>query len=670
MIYHFIQIFYSRFRFLDDKYWAFLVSIPDFSISIYKERFTPVYSDYDLLNISGFSFEYFFDLFTISRRWNNALFFLVLVGRHFLLVLSGYLLHSFYVSNDNLRYLSEHMNVYRTYGIVTFSFCLFLATSYTAFIAGYSVIQDNSVTIIDYLILKSYKLFYFETEFNIEYNCYIYDSIPLDVLFSLCDDDVIGINFDRYDLYTYLDPKRIFFDLVSLWLAFEPYCYIDRVSFSLIWVTNLIILICMINIESKRSTMTFSYSTAFPGRLCISDVSRDTTSEYNCYLWIVYLLIIQISLLFLFSTDNIIVFFIAFEATLLPFYLWIATGGVRDRRWHAGYYLVFYTLVGSIGMLWSICNISLIVGSTSISYMYSIDSMAYDIKESTRLWYSFICLSIALLIKFPVFPFATWLPEAHVEASAEASTLLASVLLKVAPYGFYRIIMHLFPIWLDWSKDLFIYLGLLSGLIYVLSLSVQTDLKRIIAYTSIVHMSIILCLLVSSSIESIYSALLMAILHSFCSAGLFLLLGYLYDSDKTKNLNYLGGMAEVRPVYSFFFFVFNLVNIGYPLVGSFISEFIAILVPISQKNYIWVVLLFIIMFVLTSSIFLMLCKCLFLTLKISTSRKVVDLNKDQLAVTVVLLFFCIALGLNPKWYMDFISWDMERLYIHIHGYRI
>ncbi len=573
-------------------------------------------------------------------------------------------MHKCNISNNSLRYLSDN-SVTRTHRLITFSFIIFVATSYIALIIGYCDQYNNILKISNPFILYSSYFYYFENNWS---GCYIVQSVrfrdmyiyPLWMIFKL----------DWHESTISATIIYICCNIISLYLEVESYWYLDRVSFSLIWVTNLIIIICMVNIELKRSNISLDNKYVFASRLYISDVNRNATSEYNCYIWILYLFIIQISLLVLFSTDNIIIFFIAFETTLLPFYLWIATGGVRDRRWHAGYYLIFYTLIGSIGMLWSICNISIITGSTKISYLYNIDSIAYDTNDSTRLWYSFIFLSVAFLIKFPVFPFASWLPEAHVEASAEASTLLASVLLKVAPYGFYRIIMHLFPIWLDWSQDLFVYIGLASGLIYVISLTVQTDLKRIIAYTSIIHMSIILCLLVASSTESIYSALLMAILHSFCSAGLFLLLGFLYDFDKTKNMNYLNGMAEVRPIYSLFFFLFNLINIGYPLIGSFVSEFIAVLVPISSTNYIWVVLLFIIMFILTASIFFMLCKILFMTVNSKITRKFVDINKDQISCILILFFGCVILGLNPKFYTDFISWDIERLYIHIHGYKL
>ena len=221
---------------------------------------------------------------------------------------------------------------------------------------------------------------------------------------------------------------------------------------------------------------------------------------------------------------------------------------------------------------------------------------------------AFFLFTFSFLIKFPVFPVASWLPEAHVEASTEASVLLAAVLLKVAPFGFYKVIIPSFTVYyIQYSSYLWV-VGLSSAIVYVFSLLVQTDLKRAIAYTSIIHMSIMLCLLGSTNKTSLDSAFLMGALHSFCSAGLFCSIGYLYEKDKNKNLNYVSGLAETRPVFSALFMLFNLVNVGYPLIGSYISEILLFVVAEDSKNRVYTFTIVLVLYVLTSAVFFMMSK--------------------------------------------------------------
>jgi NADH-quinone oxidoreductase subunit M len=274
---------------------------------------------------------------------------------------------------------------------------------------------------------------------------------------------------------------------------------------------------------------------------------------------------------------------------------------------------------------------------------------------------AFFLFTFSFLIKFPVFPVASWLPEAHVEASTEASVLLAAVLLKVAPFGFYKVIIPSFTVYyIQYCSYLWV-IGLSSAIVYVFSLLVQTDLKRAIAYTSIIHMSIMLCLLGSTNKTSLDSAFLMGALHSFCSAGLFCSIGYLYEKDKTKNLNYVSGLAETRPVFSALFMLFNLVNVGYPLIGSYISEILLFVVAEDSKNRVYTFTVVLVLYVLTSAVFFMMSKLFYRSWRGYDSRKILDLTRDEYFSLILLFIICTLLGLFPNMYLVYIEDSMFNL---------
>ena len=435
---------------------------------------------------------------------------------------------------------------------------------------------------------------------------------------------------------------------VNSFIHFFSFIKLDSMGVSWLYISSLVIIFCQL-IIIRRS---FFYTQPVKDNINYSLQYYGSLPTGSSTWWVFYLFVIQTSLTFLFLTDNVLIFYISFEATLLPFFLWIGEAALRNRRWHAAFFLVFFTLLGSIGMLWSICILYKVNNSFSISdYIYSSSSN----NNLHLLWSSFILFTFSFLIKFPVFPFASWLPEAHVEASTEASVLLAAVLLKVAPFGFYKIIIPSFSYWYAEYASILLIIGLFSSLYYVLSLLVQTDLKRATAYTSIIHMSIMLCLLVETSKTSMFSAFLMGALHSFCSAGLFCCIGYLYDKEKNKNLNYLSGLADVRPIFSVYFFLFNLVNIGYPLIGSYISEGLLFIISEKSNNYFYTLLIVFILYFLTCSAFFMLSKILYRSWHKYSIRKTSDLLSEESYSLFLLFIVCVFFGMFPGLYLSYIN---------------
>lgn len=287
--------------------------------------------------------------------------------------------------------------------------------------------------------------------------------------------------------------------------------------------------------------------------------------------YVLNLLIIELFLLIVFSILDLFLFYVFFEAILIPMYLIIGVWGSRERKIRAVYLFFFYTLCGSIMMLIGILYIYSITGTLNLEYLIS---FKFTRKEELILW---LCFFLSFASKIPMFPFHIWLPEAHVEAPTVGSVLLAGILLKLGVYGFLRFSITLFPeASLFFSP--FVYLLSTIGIIYAsLSALRQTDLKRIIAYSSVAHMNLVSIGVFSFTIIGLEGAILQSVSHGFVAGGLFLLIGIAYNRYHSRFLYYYGGLVHMMPLYSIFFLVFTLANIALPGTSSFVGEFLLLL---------------------------------------------------------------------------------------------
>lgn len=283
------------------------------------------------------------------------------------------------------------------------------------------------------------------------------------------------------------------------------------------------------------------------------------------------LLVIELFLLVVFSVLDLFLFYIFFEAILIPMFLLIGIWGSRERKIRAVYLFFFYTLCGSILMLVGILYIYLTLGTLNFEYLYP---FKFSKSEQIVLW---LCFFLSFASKIPMFPFHVWLPEAHVEAPTVGSVLLAGVLLKLGVYGFIRFSITLFPEASLFFSPLVFVLGLLGVIYASLTAIRQTDLKRIIAYSSIAHMNLVAIGIFSFNLFSLEGALLQSISHGFVSGGLFFLIGILYDRYHSRLLYYYSGIVHIMPIYSIFFFLFTLSNIALPGTGGFPGEFLLLI---------------------------------------------------------------------------------------------
>lgn len=293
--------------------------------------------------------------------------------------------------------------------------------------------------------------------------------------------------------------------------------------------------------------------------------------KYRVKEFLLMLLITEFLLINIFSVLDLIFFYIFFESVLIPMFILIGVWGARQRKIHAAYQFFFYTLLGSILMLLGIILIYFHTGSTDIQILLN---SSFSENRQLILWLAFFS---SFAVKVPMLPFHIWLPEAHVEAPTAGSVILAGILLKLGTYGIIRFMIPMFPFANIYFTPLVLTLCVI-GIIYSSFTTIrQVDLKKIIAYSSVAHMNFALLGLFTNNSLGIEGSLYLMLGHGIVSSGLFLCIGVLYDRYHTRNILYYGGLVSVMPIFSVFFLIFTLANIGMPGTINFVGEFLVLL---------------------------------------------------------------------------------------------
>jgi proton-translocating NADH-quinone oxidoreductase chain M len=291
----------------------------------------------------------------------------------------------------------------------------------------------------------------------------------------------------------------------------------------------------------------------------------------NVYLkeYILAFLILESLLLGVFMILDLLVFYVFFESTLIPMYIMILLYGSRERKIRAATMLFLYTLLGSVFMLAAILYIYWGIGTTD--YQIVVASAQFTSFEQRLLWLAFF---FSFATKVPMLPVHIWLPEAHVEAPTAGSVLLAGILLKLGSYGFLRFSLPLFPEANFYFTPLVYTLAILGVIYTSLTAIRQTDFKRIIAYTSVAHMNIVMIGIYSFNIIGLGGSILQSVSHGFVSSALFLVIGVVYDRFHTRLIKYYSGLVHIMPLYAIIFLFFTMANIALPGTSSFVGEFL------------------------------------------------------------------------------------------------
>ncbi|MDR6853569.1 NADH-quinone oxidoreductase subunit M [Sphingomonas sp. BE123] len=281
-------------------------------------------------------------------------------------------------------------------------------------------------------------------------------------------------------------------------------------------------------------------------------------------------LITEVLMIGTFAAQDIFLFYMFFEAGLIPMFLIIGIWGGANRI-YASYKFFLYTLLGSLLMLIAMMYMSITAGTTSIPEL-----MAYDFPADVQTWL-WLAFFASFAVKMPMWPVHTWLPDAHVQAPTAGSVILAGVLLKLGGYGFLRFSLPMFPeasaqlIWLVFG------LSCIAVVVTSLIALVQNDMKKLIAYSSVAHMAIVTLGLFTFNRQGIEGAMMVMLGHGLVSGALFLCVGVIYDRLHTREIDRYGGLAINMPKYAVLFMLFTMASVGLPGTSNFVGELLALM---------------------------------------------------------------------------------------------
>ena len=319
----------------------------------------------------------------------------------------------------------------------------------------------------------------------------------------------------------------------------------------------------------------FIILTTFITPLCILSVNNSIKMRLRDFL--IAILIMESFMIGVFCSLDLVVFYLFFEAGLIPMFLIIGIWG-GSKRVYSAFKFFLYTLLGSVLMLVAIISIYWITGTTDVIKLYEI---GIDTKYQNLLWLAFFS---SFAVKTPMWPVHTWLPDAHVEAPTAGSVLLAAILLKMAGYGFIRFSLGLFPVASEIFTPLIYGLSVIAIVVTSLIALMQEDMKKLIAYSSVAHMGFVTLGIFTIQQQGIEGSIIQMISHGLVSAALFLCVGVVYDRMHSRLISSYGGIVTIIPKYSILFMLFTLAALGLPGTSGFIGEFL-ILMGVFKDNF-------------------------------------------------------------------------------------
>lgn len=418
-------------------------------------------------------------------------------------------------------------------------------------------------------------------------------------------------------------------------LSFKLRLGVDGISIFFLLLTNIFTYLCILSLNSS----TFKLNEA-----------------------LIYLFLLQWSVLASFVVLDLLGFFVFFEISLIPIYFLVLIWGSRERRVRASYLISIYTLLGSIFMFFNILYIYSKTGTTDYELLLNVN---FSVEDQLFLWITFF---IAFASKIPVFPLHIWLPEAHVEAPTIGSVMLAVLLLKLGTYGLIRFALPLFPEGTIYFAPLVAIFAIL-GIVYTCLTAIrQIDLKKIIAYSSVGHMNIVLLGIISGNTEALQGALFQMLSHGVVSGALFFSVGVIYERYSARSLKYYGGLAFFCPLFAIVFLIFSMANISFPLTSSFIGEFL-IFMGVFQYNI--MVTIFACTSMVLGAVYTLWTynRIFFGNIKVLSLTKFKDLNRKEFILFSILIFLLFLMGLAPNIFLDAMLVDCVNIIEHAKGGR-
>jgi len=385
--------------------------------------------------------------------------------------------------------------------------------------------------------------------------------------------------------------------------------------------------------------------------------SYKLNSKYVKLFFVSFLLLETLQICAFVSLD-LLLFYIFFESVLPILFIVIVIFGHGKDRFRSAYLFFLYTLAGSLPMLLSILTINSYIGSTDFQL---ISLSEISLESQKYLWLGFF---IAFAVKTPLYPFIIWLPKAHSDSPLAGSILLAGTILKLATYGYLRVLINLLPDATNYFSPLIQTIAIISLIYASFSTIIQQDTKRLIAYSSVAHMAVVVLGLFSNNLPGIEGAILLAIGHGFVSPALFICVGgIIYERTGTRNINYIRGLVSYMPVFSILFFIFTLCNTGIPLSLNFLGEQLS-LIGIFEQNPI-------IASLAATSILLSACYSIFLFNRLSYGNlspylpPLKDINRREFILLISLLLPTVIFGIFPNIILSSLHMSVSSLLYNI-----
>lgn len=378
--------------------------------------------------------------------------------------------------------------------------------------------------------------------------------------------------------------------------------------------------------------------------------------EYYCYF-----LILQVGMLGVFMAFDFFLFYVFWEVMLVPMYFIIGIWG-GPRKLYAAIKFFLYTLLGSVLLLLGI--LALYFYQHSVTGVWSFDVLGFQQLEIPfdLQWWIFLTFFVGFAIKVPMFPFHTWLPDAHVEAPTAGSVILAAILLKMGTYGFVRFSLPILP---QATLHFLPWLLLLSviGVIYGALVSMmQKDMKKLVAYSSVSHLGFCMLGVFVVTPVALEGGLLQMLNHGLSTGALFLIVGIIYERRHTRMIAEYGGLSQVMPVYATVFMIMTMSSIGLPTLNGFIGEFMILQGVFADPTYkLWAVF-GAVGIVLGAAYMLWLYQRVMLgKIENPANQQLLDLNLRELATFVPLIILAFWIGLYPKTFLDYLHEPVNQI---------
>lgn len=375
--------------------------------------------------------------------------------------------------------------------------------------------------------------------------------------------------------------------------------------------------------------------------------------------YMIAFLVMETLMVGVFCALDLTLFYIFFEAILIPMYLIIGIWG-GPRRIYASLKFFLYTFLGSVLFLLAILTMYVQAGTTDIPALMN---FAFDADLQWWLW---LALFASFAVKVPMWPFHTWLPDAHVEAPTAGSVLLAGVLLKLGGYGFLRFSLPMLPAASADFAPLVFTLSIVAIVYTSLVALMQQDMKKLIAYSSVAHMGIVTIGIFTPNALGISGSIIQMLSHGIVSAALFMVVGVVYDRIHSREISRYGGLVERMPVYAFTFMLFMLASVGLPGTSGFVGE-VMVIVGVFQVST-WVATFAATGLILGAAYMLWLYRrVIFGALEKADLKTIAAMKPNELIAFAPLVFLAILMGVYPSLFLDPMQASVENLVLQIEG---